>query len=557
MERTTRKIAISFLLSLLAVGLLSGCSLFKSNEIVPPASDEAVLEKRTGLVSTPQEQNIANPVAPYLLLADSGEVIFLDSIGINLKRYVGRRVEVEGVNDPAQKLMQVDSLTSVGQETRVKTTITNGELGVKLSVPSVWHTEVKENTLGDRRMVITPYEVSESELSSVDRITIFRSENNKRLAPREWLDLDEFFRPVLATEADKGVVYQESIIGLSQLPSVKKTDSKTDTVTFYVQRDTFTYLLQHETVGDADADLYRNAFFEIVGTFDFVPFSDQSTVTPSTSESTTPSATESTTDTPQQSETPTAPQSTPTAPSTSPASQTPAQSSTSTDSSVRASYVTFLKGAGRTLLGTAPEGEWELLRVEFAYPDETKPFAYVYATYGADNENRRILLSVVDYPKPSTMTKAAVFTSGAVTDWELSGGEDKARGLQKVTQLVSNGNAEVAVKPGMQLINARSFKVTFQIPSSWYWSAAASGYLLGDKPVTTSTYLVRLEKNPTVPAGLRAAETTESGRQLKEAPGEGDQGLTLCATVGSDTYCAYSTGTKRETLVAILDSIQE
>lgn len=255
---------------LIALLFLSGCAFLTRKEPVPAATpQELVLQKKIGVVSTAEAEQIQTPLAFFYLVAENGEKIALESATVNLRRYKKRRVEAEGHLNNEKTIFLADTVTSLGQETDVKTSYADPEMGVRFDYPSLWELHATKNAAGISTITITPYEIEESDLPNVDVITVERSQNNQRLSAREWLLLDEEYR---STDPMDTSVYQASSLGSSSLAAVKKTSSDTATVEFFVSRDLFIYRLSHRTINDSEKDLYRNAFYDLVLSFNFIPF---------------------------------------------------------------------------------------------------------------------------------------------------------------------------------------------------------------------------------------------------------------------------------------------
>ena len=258
----------SFIVLGLALTLLSGCVFFQKKDVTVAGDHEVVPEKKIGVVTTPDDQNVTNPLAPFMLVTETAEKFFLDSASINLKRYDKRRVEVVGNFNEQKTVFFAQEVSSLGQETQVKQTYENAVMGIKFQFPSVWIVKEDMQLSGQLRIVITPYE------GESDTITIERSENNRKQTAQQWLDLDDTFTiktPLTSTPASI-VTYQPSIIGAGQMSAVKATTGTGESVEFFVPRDRYMYILKHTTLNDADKDLYRNAFFDIVSSFEYIPF---------------------------------------------------------------------------------------------------------------------------------------------------------------------------------------------------------------------------------------------------------------------------------------------
>ena len=152
-------------------------------------------------------------------------------------------------------------------------------MGIKFNYPSIWILKEVKNILGSQKVLITPHEVSDTELSTIDNITVEISENNKKLGAREWLNLDENYQSV--DPFDKKIAFISKVsLALRNFPPLKKQSvpaKKWNILLPVTQKFTsFSYF----TVNDADKDVYRNAFFDLVASFEFIPFSTSPSVSP-------------------------------------------------------------------------------------------------------------------------------------------------------------------------------------------------------------------------------------------------------------------------------------
>jgi len=267
--------------SLVILGLmmvLSGCTFYQQKDEAIVGDREAKPEKKIGVVTTPADQNVINPLSPFMFITDTSEKFFVDSTIVNLRRYNKRRVEITGNFNDQETIFSVQDVTSLGQETQVKQAYENAAMGIKFQYPSIWM--LKEDTSWQSKVVITPYEVDPGDEGKVDTITIERSENNRKQTAQQWLNLDDTFAPktttasntVASAQVTPAIVYQPSFIGVGQMSAVKATTGTGESVEFFVPRDTSMYHLKHVTMNDADKDLYRNAFFDIVSSLEYIPF---------------------------------------------------------------------------------------------------------------------------------------------------------------------------------------------------------------------------------------------------------------------------------------------
>lgn len=549
-----KKIILSLLLTAL---LLSSCSLFGRREEIPPTPQaEVKLEKKIGLVSTAEDQEIQNPLTIYMFLTENGEKFFIESVAVNLKRYAKRRVEAEGRFNDAKTVFLVETVTSLGNETQVKSLYQNVSFGLKFQYPSLWSLRTVKNIVGLQQIIITPYEVEDEDSLTVDTITIELSENNKRLTPREWLSLDEQYRSANPVDT---AVYQQSSIGAAQLDAVKKTTGSGERIDFFVSRDTFMYRFSHMTLGDADKNLYRNAFIDFVTSFEFIAFEK-----PSRSEAKQESAS------PIVLKTPTPP---PPAAGISElavpelAKRKEAEGQALLDaetkkkaSDLQASRKLFIDYINGHIFQLIPDPQqlatgMTVLQVEFVAPElEPENFNAIYVVYDYSGV-KKILLNVTDRTKPELMTRLAAYKKGETQDWELIEGTDTAKGNEKTVFTLSNGaTSENVVKKGMTFLDAKSLKVKIQYPSSWYWAYRNSGYSFSDKPVSGDNVLIHLTKDPAVLPETMASIGELSGKPATQ--GELAEALTICIQVTAK-YCLSGDPSYVDRMKSMLETLQE
>lgn len=526
--------------------VVAGCTFLQKKEEVPAAPVEAQLEKKIGIVSTAADQGLITSPSKFALTSDTNEKIFIDALSINLKKYVKRRVEVEGKWNDIKTIFVVDSVTSIGQETQVKEAFMDTELGLKFQYPSIWSLKSEKNVLGLQRIVITPYEVSEEERSSVDTITIDRSENNRKLSAREWLNLDDQYRSKDPLETN--ITYQQSAVGVAQTDAVKKTVGTGEKVEFFVNRDVYIYRFTHATVADADKDLYRNEFFNLIASFEFVPLAanpanEQTPATPQTD----PNKDANSTAKPTEKITPTDPNKQVTEPLGQLAAEELAKRKLAEDAlkaesdltNSRQSFINYIKQNISTLAPEAPTaGSWTATQFEFVAPEgQSANFNAIYVTYSSGTEVRKILLSVSDRTNPSSATRVAYFKQGSVADWDLADGTDTGKTGEKTVFKEGSTEAQaVVVKKGMRLLESRSWKIKIQYPTNYYWAFASGGYQFSNKPISGNNALLTLTKGP---ANLAVSPTSIGeigGRPATEYQSQMSENYGVCVQ-GKEQFC--------------------
>ncbi|GEM_PF-3985133 len=537
---------ILLLSTLLSLLLLTSCSFFSKKEDAPVAlSDETQLQRMIGVVNPPEALGILTAPSKFVLIVENKEPIFIDSASVNLRKYKGRRVEAEGKWNDSKTVFLLENVVSLTQDASSKTLYQNAELGIKFQYPSLWILKEEKSVLGILKIFITPYEVDDTDRDSIDTITIERSENNRRLPPREWLGLDEQYR-----KAD-ALTYQQSRIGSLQLDAVKVTEGTGEQIKFYVARDTFIYEFSHKTTGDSEKDQYRNSFYDMVMSFEFIPFGDSvGTSSPAAQKPFPPPAlypTPSSTlsglagDELQERQ-----------------AQEDAQKKATMLSQSRQTFIDYIKSHISELAPEPPSvgGTWSVQSVEFAYPEgQPENWSSLYIVYEDGHELRKILLSVPDQKAPEKMTRVAYFKPGSSTDWQLTEGTDTAKGTERSKiNLTSTNGEEVSIKKGMTLLEARSFKVKIQYPSSWYWAYRNTGYSFSNKPVAGENVLIHLTKNPeTLPENM--ASIGELGGKAA-VEGEMAEALSVCVQ-GDAKYCLSGDPSYKDVMHQMLGTLQE
>ncbi|MFA6520831.1 MAG: hypothetical protein WCT53_00375 [Candidatus Gracilibacteria bacterium] len=552
----------------LVLMVVAGCTFFQKAEEIPAEPIQSQLEKKIGIVSTAQDQGLLAAPSKFALTSDTNEKIFIDALSVNLKKYTKRRVEVEGKWNEPKTIFMVDTVTSIGQETQIKQSYMNTEVGIKFQYPSIWSLVATKDILGLQKIVITPYEVAQEESSSVDTITIERSENNKKLSARDWLSLDDQYRSKDPLETN--TTYQQSSVGIAQLDAVKKTIGSGEKVEFFVARDLYIYRFTHSTVSDSDKDLYRNEFFNLMASFEFVPLTPgEATTTPVLPDSTTANPTDKLTTL-----TPASGQVTP--PLSELAKEELAKRAkaeadakaaelakvaaalkTSDAATARQNFITYIKQNISTLAPEAPtSGTWTATQFEFVAPEgQSENFNAIYVTYSSGTEVRKILLSVSDRTTPSSVKQVAYFKQGSVADWDLASGTDSAKTGEKT--VIKDGAAPteaVTVKKGMRLLESRSWKIKIQYPANYYWSFANGGYQFSNKPISGNNALLTLTKGPSNIAVSQTSIGEIGGRPATEYQSQMSENYGVCVQ-GKEQFCINGTANTPE-LIAMKASLQ-
>lgn len=442
--------------------LISGCSFFQKKEVPQAQPVELKMEKKIGIVSYGD---------PFSLIDAEGISTPIFSLTVNLQKYERRRVEAEGSWNENKTLFTVENIVSLSNETQNKAVYQSDSLGIKFLYPSLW--QLKENKSGSEvgSVDITPYPVDESGLAEVETMRIERLANPQRLEPRAFLKLEA---PDLTTTQ-----FQDSLVGASRMPGLKMTPTPPTTINVYVNRDTFMYVFSHKTVGDADKDMYRNAFFDLLASFEFIPFKGLS------------------------------------ADAAKPAplsenikddkdlaalQQEVEQEKAKTEKvaaafEVRQKFLDYFNDHDH-ISALAPESSvnippWKVSVLELVInQNDTSHIDGAYLIFTDGSHTRKMLLTGGDGQDPATFKKTAYFKPGDQSDWVRAEGEDTLRSREKTVIRLDRSYETAELKPGMSLLELKNFKATIQYPSSWYWaysktSKDASGtYIFSKKPVT-------------------------------------------------------------------------
>ncbi len=270
-------------LSLIFVGigiltLITGCQYFQGNKSATPESEEDTakefkLEKKTGVLTPLAEEELLK--ATHSLKTESNEVISVRSGIVNLRKYENRLLEVEGRFTELDGIFEIETVTKLGQEDSLRELYQNPLLGFRLTYPSTW--EVIEKTDG---VLFTPYPASEDEL--VDRISVTKLSNEKKLAVKEWLDLETTEEGQMkSSDLGDDSFYTEAVIGPDQISGIKRTSRDLRRIDFYMVRENSAIRLTHTSIEDEEEEKYRNVFLEMINSFQFVPYGESvSTSTP-------------------------------------------------------------------------------------------------------------------------------------------------------------------------------------------------------------------------------------------------------------------------------------
>ncbi len=518
--------SLSVVALLLVVTAFAGCSLFQKQDVIPAASqEEKQLDKRTGTIQV--QLDAATHAVKHILQTENGESIELSSLSVELDRYVGRKVQVEGMFEERENKLQVETITTLSEELGIKKNYVNGSMGVSFSYPANWNVD-ESSVAKDGILRIFPFNVSQIERDSIDAVTITRLDNPERKSAKDWLKLDEFFRPT--KEAATAYSYQESVIGKQQYPAVKTFVESPYQVNFFVQREVNLYEIAFDSRQPEEKNINENAFYEMISSFDFVPFTDAAigTVTApttviSTSTSTIPVL-------------------------LLPSSEVTASNSQPTKYSDNA-YLTQYEKALESV-------STSITKFEFSIKDENADPTGVYITYTDGTDTKRVYGEYSDGKNPETYLEKATFSYNSTGGyWVLASGVDSGKGLMKVT--INQDNSVSVVMAGMQLIESRVFKAKFQIPSKWYWSITPDGYAFDSKPLQAGKdAMLVLSNDPSKALAAGTSATTTSGKAIIE--GVNSDKSESCINL-KKTYCLIYNDPQLDhsIVLSILDSIIE
>lgn len=528
---STPNFRVAFMALLLLVLMSAqGCSLFDKKEIIPPAQEqEKVLDKRTGTIQ--MQLDAQTKKVTYVLSTENGESITLESIAINLDRYTGRKVEVQGIYESRELKMQVEDVTTLSDELSVKKDYMNGAMGLSLQYPQNWL--VDELHVGEGELDIVPYNLPSEERVGIDMMSVKRMDNPLKRTPAEMLTLDEFFRPMPPKVAEAGVVYQESLIGKKQYSAVKETKSNPRVVSFYVQRDTHMYMFGFYSANTTDTTKNENAFYELVNSFDFIPFNSNSIGI------STPSVALPTTNPPA---------------SIAIGEPNPATPAQGEEGYKSFNYVAYQRDLNREKLLPAGYSAQDYTEIAYEYTleaDNMTPNG-VYVTY-TNEKPIRVYYVYTDLKNTASAVYKARFDQVDGV-WVLKDGVNSGKGKAILRTWPEENAQKILIKAGMQLIQSKRLKADFQVPGSWYWGLTPEGYAFDSKPLSTREPIAVLSNELKAPEDA-AIKTTESGFAYSMGVAPDGKNI-LCSNVSTSTFCIRFTDSALvSAMLGILESI--
>ena len=467
---------ISIAVFIFMLFVINGCVALEEEDI-SVVSEEASLpvQNYTGTIESFTDSARG---ATHRLLQDDGTSVPVVSLLINLRKYENKRIETSGkINE--DEVFVIETVKRLGYQDETKEAFQSTDLGFRLNYVSSWQVSEKEYEAD-----FTPYAPVENE--ALDTITVKRSANPDKKDLKEWLALDATLKPSANSNTN---FYNETLVGVDNILGIKETSASAETVTVYVAREDSVYVLSHHTIGDEDKDPYRNAFFDMVNSFQFVAFSpeddtkgDEDTVEdPVTEKSATPK-----TSVKNESSSPAevAEEKTP------PPSPKVVADDTSIASDSRSLAQKYFEKNIESLVGLS-DVEVSIERFEFVED------AYVYITWRGDDEFERHLFEYTVNGDNVYVERKARFTPGDVKDWNLAEGDDPASGKAR-TVVVTGANAPpeaIEVKEGYRLLETRAFEAKIQYPSNWYWAKVGATYVFDKKPIVEGESLVQLQKS--------------------------------------------------------------
>ena len=116
-----------------------------------------------------------------------------------------------------------------------------------------------------------------------------------------------------------------------------------------------------------------------------------------------------------------------------------------------------------------------------------------------------------------------------------------------------NDSQEIALKKGMALLDAKSFKIKIQYPSNWYWAYVSNGYSFSDKPVEGENVLLHLTKNPsTLPEAM--SDIGKLGL-WPASQGEWAEAMSTCVQVNDDKFCLSGSPEREDLAKQMLETL--
>ncbi|PIQ77739.1 hypothetical protein COV82_03040 [Candidatus Peregrinibacteria bacterium CG11_big_fil_rev_8_21_14_0_20_46_8] len=478
------KVFRTFGLFMVIAVLLSGCLGFAKKQEVPEVTqDELPVAEFTALLQSSEDAGIVGAAGPYFIISAENERVFIShSATVNLPRYVGRTVQLKGIFDE-EGVVVVDTLNSLSNETSRKSLYTDAALGLKFQYPELWKLDKSADAAGRTVLEIAAYDVPEDKRDAVDLITIERTENNKKQTAQEWLGLSEELTS--SKPSDEGAVFQVSYIGANQLEAVKRTEGEAniELVEFYVPRDVYMYRFAHRAVDAAERDMYRNAFFELVASFEFVALkADAKEVTNKIEDETDPNEPK---------------------PVVMPKPTPEPQDNTDDDPSENdETSSTTATEQIRNAVIAATRNSFEGAPIRYEFVADGKNVQYFYVVYRDDDDElvRDLLYLEEANRADSKISEAAHFVEGSVSDWKLESGEDTQRGKAIVVINVSDDSVSEAieVKEGYRLLELSRLGVSMQYPKNMYWAHNSGVYYFDTKPISGTNNIFTFAKDADV-----------------------------------------------------------
>lgn len=425
------------IITFLILSITLGCSFQEDKEAVPQ-EQELKLEKYSGELVKSENAELKTSFALKTL---EGNEIPVKSGLFNLKKYEKRKIEIEGKMQE-NNVFEISSLIRLGKEEETKETYKNAFLGFTLQYPSPFKIIEKENMV-----FFMPYEAPEDEI--MDKIAVAKLSNEKKYDLKKWLSLDENLIP---QDPEDDSFYSEVLIGVDQLPGIKKTGRDGSRIDFYLARESSVYRITWITIKDEDVDMYRRIFFDIVNSFKFIGQKDAEEIE---------SAEEKKPETEAPEEEP--------APTPSPASDS------------LENLVNYLKENITTLAPKPPSNEkWFVDWIELVADSNL-----VYVIYEDGHYLQKVLLKLDSIENPASAEVAAYFEPGEKTDWTLEQGQDLGRSKARTLINVEGDkiSEKVEIKEGFRLMETSRLKVKIQYPASWYYAARMGGISFGPKPI--------------------------------------------------------------------------
>lgn len=480
---------ILFLFSTL---LLTACS--RQNREEPQSVDEYSTQQYIGVLK-PLGVKIDNKATHFLELS-SGEVIYVYSnfYNLNSKKFLNKRVETRGIlipgNEGEKNTLEIDTMYVLEEEEEEWILSTNEQYEVSFQYPPF----LEELSAGNAQMFGAEKDVVTGMYN--ERIGSIVYDNQEKTSLQEWTTKNGYpAERIVPVRFGKDAA-------INGLKYVSEDGNK---VYFFATHKDFIYEMNHVSESQNSLDKYRNIFYEIVDTFEFLVPEDNQAEEQSAEESVKEEVqatndeqadekkqddTQSQQETPE--ETAIEGENTDLQKTESETNET-GQESTKEKNAVVAYVSSHINELAPEK--SSDEKGFLVSVFEFVQPN------YVYVEYNDSSAARKALLQyTLDQDTELKIINAEIvgyFIPGEEKDWALKEGSnpvsDKSR---EVVHLDTSGTiaGSFSVEQGYRYFESAAYKFKAQYPSNWYYAGTSGVYRFSNKPIVSDTdQLVSLE----------------------------------------------------------------